>query len=51
MKIIYRIFFLFIGLFELPFCFMCCILLFIHITVVSPVVWIFTGKALKTDYI
>lgn len=51
MKIIYRIFVLFIGFFLLPFSFMCCILLFIHVTVVGPVVYIFTGKTLKTDYI
>lgn len=51
MKIIYRIFVLFIGFFLLPFSFMCCILLFIHVTVVGPVVYIFTGKMLKMDYI
>lgn len=49
--ILYRIFVLLLCFFVLPFSFMCCILLFIHVTVVGPVVYVITGKTLKTDYI
>ena len=51
MKIIYRILVLFMYAFEFPLCAMCGVLMFLHITIVGPVVYVFTGKALKTDYI
>lgn len=51
MKIIYRIFVLLMGLSELTFCLMCGVLMFLHITIVGPVVYVFTGKTLNTDYI
>ena len=51
MKIIYRILVLFMCFFELTFCLMCGVLMFLHVIVVGPVVYVFTGKALKTDYI
>lgn len=49
--ILYRIFSLFCAFFALPFSFMCCILLFMHVSVVGPVVYVITGKTLKMDYI
>lgn len=51
MKIIYRIFVLLMCFFGLPFCLICCVLILLHLTVVSPIVYIFTGKTLNTDYI
>ena len=49
--ILYRIFVLLLCFFELTFCLMCGALIFLHVMVIGPVVSIFTGKALKTDYI
>ena len=49
--IIYRIFVLLLCFFELTFCLMCGVLMFLHVIVVSPVVYVITGKTLKTDYI
>ena len=49
--ILYRIFVLLLCFFELTFCLMCGALIFLHVMVIGLVVSIFTGKALKTDYI
>ena len=49
--ILYRIFVLLLCFFELTFCLMCGVLMFLHVIVVGPVVYVITGKTLKTDYI
>lgn len=49
--ILYRIFVLLLCFFELTFCLMFGVLMFLHVMLIGPVVYIFTGKALKTDYI
>ncbi len=51
MKIMYRILTVFMCLFELTFCLLCGALMFLHVMIIGPVVYIFSGKTPKTDYI
>lgn len=51
MKIIYRLYATFFNFLGIPLSIILVILIFLQTTVVSPVVYIFTGKTLITDYI
>ena len=51
MKIIYRIFVIFMFAFELPLCLICGVLIFLHFLVIFPLVYLMRGKILWVDYV